>query len=58
LLFDLDDAKKQFLHFYPVLTVIIEAFFASNVKIILQDTGNRSSLNVVIYSHLAMVLID
>jgi hypothetical protein len=33
MLFDLDDAKKQFLHFYPVL---IEPPFAINVKVIIE----------------------
>jgi hypothetical protein len=35
MLFDLDDAKQQFLHFYPLLTLNIEAPFAGNVKVIM-----------------------
>ncbi len=36
MLFDLDVAKEQFLHFYPLLTVNIEAPFAGNVKVIMR----------------------
>jgi uncharacterized protein YhhL (DUF1145 family) len=39
MLFDLDDAKKQFLHFYPLLTVNIEAPFAANVKVFIEVTA-------------------
>jgi hypothetical protein len=35
MLFDLDDAKEQFLHSYPLLTMNIEAPFACNVKVIM-----------------------
>lgn len=44
MLFDLDDAKKHFLHFYPAFTVIIEAPFALNVKIILDDAIATAAL--------------
>ena len=36
MLFDLDEAKEQFLHSYPLLTVNIEAPFARNVKVIMR----------------------
>lgn len=36
MLLDLDDAKEQFLHSYPLLTVNIEAPFAGNVKVIMR----------------------
>ena len=36
MLFDLDDAKEQFLHSYSLLTLNIEAPFARNVKIIMR----------------------
>jgi hypothetical protein len=35
MLFDLDEAKEQFLHSYPLLTLNIEAPFARNVKVIM-----------------------
>ena len=35
MLFDLDAAKEQFLHSYPLLTLDIEAPFVRNVKIIM-----------------------
>ena len=35
MLFDLDEAKEQFLHSYPLLTPNIEAPFARNVKVIM-----------------------
>ena len=49
MLFDLDDAKRQFLHFYPLLTVNIEAPFAANVKVFIEVTaftvyGSSSSI--------------
>ncbi len=47
MLFDLDDAKKQFLHFYPLLTFNIEAPFAINVKVINGNGGVRALLYVV-----------
>jgi hypothetical protein len=36
MLFDLDEAKEQFLHSYPLLTLNIEAPFARNVKVIMR----------------------
>ena len=47
MLFDLDDAKKQFLHFYPLLTFNIEAPFAINVKVINQHSRVRALLYIV-----------
>jgi hypothetical protein len=44
MLFDLDDAKKQFVHSYPLLTVNIEAPFAANVKIIIRNGANGCQL--------------
>ena len=41
MLFDLDDAKKQFLHFYPLLTFNIEPPFAINVKVIMEWPRSR-----------------
>jgi hypothetical protein len=35
MLFNLDEAKEQFLHSYPLLTLNIEAPFARNVKVIM-----------------------
>jgi hypothetical protein len=48
MLFDLDDAKEQFLHFYPLLTLNIEAPFARNVKIIMGILHAESSMRSVI----------
>jgi len=50
MLFDLDDAKQQFLHFYPLLTLNIEAPFASNVKVIMGSRvrGQPSMQSVII----------
>jgi hypothetical protein len=50
MLFDLDDAKKQFLHFYPLLTLNIEAPFAGNVKVIMGSRvlGQPSMQSVII----------
>jgi hypothetical protein len=45
MLFDLDDAKKQFLHFYPLLTFNIEAPFALKVKVIMGIARSRSALH-------------
>ena len=36
MLLDLDDAKEQFLHSYPLFTLSIEAPFARNVKVIMR----------------------
>jgi hypothetical protein len=36
MLFDLDEAKEQFLHSYPLFTLSIEAPFARNVKVIME----------------------
>jgi len=44
MLFDLDDAKEQFLHFYPLLTLNIEAPFGRNVKIINGNAARRVNL--------------
>ena len=57
MLFDLDDAKKQFLHSCPLLTVNIEAPFVANVKIILRNGANELSPYIVFYYHLANDLI-
>jgi hypothetical protein len=47
MLFDLDDAKKQFLHFYPLLTFNIEAPFAIKVKVIIGMAAVRAVLYIV-----------
>ena len=48
MLFDLDEAKEQFLHSYPLLTVDIEAPFGRNVKIIMGMLHEESSMRSVI----------
>jgi ABC-type sulfate transport system substrate-binding protein len=59
MLFDLDDAKKQFLHFYPLLTFNIEAPFAIKVKVIVINGNSAFALCFVsyYYSHPALDLV-
>jgi hypothetical protein len=49
MLFDLDDAKEQFLHFYPLLTLNIEAPFDRNVKIIMGMLYAESIFKAICY---------
>jgi hypothetical protein len=49
MLLDLDDAKEQFLHSYPLLTVNIEAPFAGNVKVIMRMLRVSSIFNAIYY---------
>jgi hypothetical protein len=49
MLFDLDDAKEQFLHFYPLLTLNIEAPFGRNVKVIMGMLRAASIFNAICY---------
>ena len=47
---DLDDAKEQFLHSYPLLTPNIEAPFPRNVKVIMRML-RVSAIFIAIYYH-------
>jgi transcriptional antiterminator RfaH len=49
LILDLDDAKEQFLHSYPLLTVDIEAPFAGNVKVIIGMLRAWSIFDAICY---------
>jgi ABC-type sulfate transport system substrate-binding protein len=57
MLFDLDDAKKQFLHFYPLLTFNIEAPFAIKVKVINGNSAFALCFAAYYYSHPALDLV-
>ena len=49
MLFDLDAAKEQFLHSYPLFTPDIEAPFARNVKVIMGMLRASSIFNALYY---------
>ena len=57
MLFDLDDAKKQFLHSYPLFTPDIEAPFALKVKIINGNSAFALCFASYYYSHPALDLV-
>jgi hypothetical protein len=50
MLFGLDEAKEQFLHSYPLLTVDIEAPFARNVKVIMRSCAPNQFFGAICLS--------
>ena len=56
-LLDLDAAKEQFLHFYPLLTLDIEPPFVRNVKIIMGMLHAESIFNAICYHPTSDLLV-